>query len=96
MKNSLLTIQGVQIAISPQDGENFTLDELYSIIGCEFIEAVTLSPVLSMLIDEYGIMNEKPFNQLATLVLYQYHEIHRQRGTRILGNAAVVHLDNMN
>ncbi len=52
--------------ISPANGEKFTFEELYPILGCDTIEVVDLEDGRCLLIDENGKLTGKPLNDQAT------------------------------
>ena len=66
---TLIKVDGTLISIDPANKEaGFTLDELYSLVECEMIEAVYLSDGTIMAIDEEGKLTDppKPVNRAAT------------------------------
>jgi len=72
--------------ISPENGKNFKLDELYKMLDCKMIEIVNLSACQIMIIDEEGKMNDAPYNDMAT---YYFRKAHPKNHDFIVGNALV-------
>jgi hypothetical protein len=52
--------------ISPKNGNDFNLEELYNHLHCDTVEVVYLSSYDIMLIDESGRINDRPRNVFAT------------------------------
>lgn len=54
MKARLIDIDGKDTIVEPKNGKNFTLEELYKMIGCDLVQLVTL-PISG----KYMIMGEE-------------------------------------
>lgn len=52
--------------IMPKNGAHFKLEELYELIGCEYVDIVTLSDGRLMVCDEDGLFKKLPQNKVAT------------------------------
>lgn len=61
---------GEETLISPKNGKDFSLHELYKLLDTDMIEAVPLHKSGKLLIcDEEGMSNNKPVNQAATIAI---------------------------
>ena len=72
--------------ITPENGTNFKLKELYEMLDCKTIEIVGLSSCQIMVIDEEGKMNDSPYNDMAT---HYFRKAHPETRDFIVGNALV-------
>jgi len=54
------------VEITPHNGTNFGLKELYGIIGCQLIQVINLNDDEIMIMDEEGKLSGQPVNLLAT------------------------------
>lgn len=72
--------------VTPENGENFKLKELYDMLDCDTIEHIYLSPCQYMIIDENGKLNDSDYNDLAT---YYFRKAHPQNHDFIVGNALI-------
>jgi len=61
----LIDMLGDVQEVHPKGSKYFTLQELYSLIGCEWVQVVPLRDGRSLWIDEVGKMNSKE-NVVAT------------------------------
>lgn len=72
MKAHLITIpaedgRGMMKQITPEKGEEFSLKEMYELIGCNMVEHVTLTDDVSIWADEEGLLkNDFIINPIAT------------------------------
>lgn len=66
MKAFVIKVGGEQKEVSPKNGSDFSLKELYSLIGCDCIEIVYLYDGRIMVVDESGLLNEKELNLTAS------------------------------
>ena len=55
-------------AVKPKN-KKWTLEELYELIGCKYIDIIELSPTKSMIIDDEARLNNKNENDFATHIL---------------------------
>ena len=53
--------------VRPKNGKHFSLEEMYALIGCEWVEFVYLSNGI-MVVDEEGKLNAKEYNDKATAI----------------------------
>jgi hypothetical protein len=67
----LINVDSTTKQVRPANGDRFTLDEVYDLIGCRMVQEVYTRDGKAMLIDEEGKLNGKPVNQLATYA-YQW------------------------
>lgn len=69
---TLLKADGSSTEVSPKNGKDFSLEELYSLIGCELVELVQLPKGRTMWLDEEGKLKHppKPRNSEATVLLH--------------------------
>ena len=58
--------KGPYIDCEPENGTNFTLEELYKKLDCKLIEVVSLQEGWILIIDEEGKLNGKKINDIAT------------------------------
>lgn len=63
---TLLTVDGSTIQIRPENGSDFQLEQLYSVLGCDCIEVVRLRDNMILIIDEEGKLVDKRINHKAT------------------------------
>lgn len=63
--------------IRPEDGKQFTLEELYKLLDCELVQVIDLGCAHKILIvDEEGKFKENPqFNLRATSIAYRFQRI---------------------
>lgn len=73
-------------AVKPKN-KKWTLEELYELIGCKFIEVIKLSPTKSMIIDEEARLTNKNENDFATYLL---RVATKQMCYPLLGNVVIV------
>lgn len=67
MNAYLLKVDGAKIEVTPNNGTDFTLAEMYKLIGCELIEIVYLPNDKIMIVDEEGWLKADPiYNQFAS------------------------------
>ncbi len=77
--------------VTPKNGTDFTLEELYELLKCELIEVIHLDAndidgEAIMIVDEEGrLKDNKEFNALASAEFY-FRKMHRQE---IYGDAIV-------
>ena len=58
--------------VEPKNGENFTLEELYALIGCDMIQICDAHERGKILIfDEEGMLKDLPVNTEATLGMHE-------------------------
>lgn len=69
MKAKLLKANLEVIDVTPENGTDFSLEELQGFVG-GFIEIVPLTGGQIMVINEEGKLNDLPVNALATNALY--------------------------
>ena len=82
MTPKLVKIDGSIANALPANGTNFTLEEMYKLIGCDCIQIVrTAQEGVIMVIDDNGLMNGKAPNIVATK-LYPF-------GNMIVGDVLV-------
>lgn len=58
----------IELAESCEDDSRAFLRDLYSVIGCDAVECVTLTSLWDAWIDETGLVDGVPFNRRATLL----------------------------
>lgn len=68
---TLYKVDGTSTEVTPKNGRDFKLEELYTLVGCEMVEAVHLDDGRVLWIDEEGKYsgpdgNAKPRNEQAT------------------------------
>ena len=58
------------IEVTPKNGKDFKLEELYSMLKCEYVELATIPyPNLYMIVDEEGWLKDTPvLNKLASRI----------------------------
>ena len=57
---TLITTHDALHEVTPDNGTDFTLEELYALIGCEMVEALYLPDGRTMWIDEEGKLSSPP------------------------------------
>lgn len=83
MKATIYKSNGEEVSVTPANGETFTLKELRDIVH-GYIEIITLSNPLVMIVNEEGIIEELPMNVKASQIAASYH-----RGSFIVGDVLV-------
>lgn len=73
-------------AVKPKN-KKWTLEELYELIGCKYIDIIELTPTKSMIIDDEARLNNKNENDFATHIL---RFATKQMCYPILGNVLIV------
>jgi hypothetical protein len=63
---------GTVTVVSPSNGKDFKLQELYTHVGCDTVEMVPLPDGRIMWVDENGIRNAKPYNEAATKLVAKW------------------------
>ena len=66
---TLITTDGTTRDVKPDNGTDFSLDELYALIGCQMVEVVYLPDGRTLWFDEEGKIGAggaKPYNEGAT------------------------------
>lgn len=76
----LIKATGETLKIEPQNGRDFKLDQLYTLLNCRWIDTIALSDGQVMIIDDEGKFNEQhDVNVTATLLFREgrmnYHEL---------------------
>lgn len=62
----IIRINGEKENVVPANGSDFTLDEIKTLIDCDWVEVVKLSGGMLMVIDEEGKLVNKRCNLAAT------------------------------
>lgn len=83
MEATIYKSNGEEVSVTPANGETFTLKELQDIVQ-GYIEIITLSNLLIMVINEEGIIKELPMNIKASQIAASYN-----RGSFIVGDVLV-------
>ena len=80
-----ISADGTETVVLPADNKEFTLDELYDLIGCSMVQMIYLPSGKTMWLDEEGKMKEGAMiNEVATLKSGLYpHDV-------IVGNALIL------
>lgn len=65
-KAYLIRPDGTWEQITPDNGKDFRLPQLYKLLACRTIEVIYPSPERIMILDEDGKRNEWPINHTAT------------------------------
>lgn len=70
MNALLIKVTGKSSSVTPKNGTNFTLEELYKLIGCDMIEVVypLYDSNIIIVIDEEGKLKGKDINYAATIM----------------------------
>lgn len=80
----LLDTEGKRKEVKPKSDKGFTLEEVYALLGCDMIEAVTTPDFdMVLLIDEEGKFKDNEINLLATSLVKDY----LRKGDFIVGKA---------
>lgn len=83
MEAKIYKSNGEEVSVTPANGKTFTLKELQDIVH-GYIEIITLSNPLIMVVNEEGIIEELPMNVKASQIAASYH-----RGSFIVGDVLV-------
>ncbi len=62
----VIRTDGTREEVTPENGRDFKLAQLYQVIGCELVEIIRLDRSTIMVIDEEGKCVGKPVNRAAT------------------------------
>ncbi|MBC6697339.1 DUF3846 domain-containing protein [Hymenobacter puniceus] len=77
--------------VHPANGRNFRLAELYTLLDCQTVEVIRLTPELILIIDEEGkFRNPCYLNLLATYLWHQHQPAARGQDS-IVGRALLCH-----
>ena len=88
MNATLYTTDGGERPVTPENGKDFKLKELYKLLKCDLVEVVYLNSNLIMIIDEEGkLRSEHKVNQKATMRAWKHMAIHPK--DVIVGDAIV-------
>lgn len=82
----ILTVYNGEKIVEPENGVNFTLEELYIHTKSTCVERVVLDDKYEMWVDEEGKLNNKPINVTATDF---FHFFHGKNPDYIVGDAFV-------
>ena len=88
---TLYKTDGTFQEITPKNGTDFKLEELYELIGCELVEMIGLEEEMCMLTDEEGKIKRQEINPEATDIWWKSYPYARNYDC-IVGNAVVCHL----
>ena len=72
---TLIKIDGTQREVSPKNGTDFQLEELYNLLSCHYVDIVRLAtPGQIMIIDEEGkLKRDAILNDAATFIYRSEH-----------------------
>lgn len=96
MKALLIKTDGTEMEVSPKDGKDFSLQEMYDLIGCTTVEHVALGgqeegTEVDMWCDEEGLMfDDFVVNKKATEYYRKAYAQVPAEELAIVGNALVV------
>jgi hypothetical protein len=65
---SLIRIGEPVEMVTPKNGNDFKLEELYKLLDCQTIETVNLSDGRIMVFDEEGKLTDKERNEVASVI----------------------------
>lgn len=66
----LILPDGTEKEITPLNGKNFTLPELYTLLECEIIESVSAIDGRRIIVDEEGKLKPNPIKNVKATLLY--------------------------
>jgi len=69
----LIPVDGEITDVYPENQTDFSLKELYKLIGCETVGRVILNDEFEMWFDEEGKIIGRPFNENATEIFKFWH-----------------------
>ena len=75
MEATFYATEGEIIKVSPRNGKDFKLEELYTLLGCDYIEVLRLDDKNIVVIDEEGKLNGRPVNYKATALCHEKNAI---------------------
>jgi len=79
-----ISTDGTETVVLPADNKEFTLDELYDLIGCSMVQMIYLPSGKTMWLDEEGKLSGKEINMEATMKSGLYpHDV-------IVGNVLIL------
>lgn len=67
MKAELISTTGERKLIVPTNGSDFSLEELYTVLGCKMIEVVPVGQRI-LIADEEGLLVAKQLNRTASMI----------------------------
>lgn len=83
-RGTIIYPDGKVLYVTPEDGKQFTLDELYKLLDCELVQVLYLDHKKILILDEEGKFKEdQQFNLRATSIAYKFRKI--QITDRIVG-----------
>ena len=77
--------------ISPANGRNFKLPELYALLDCQTVDVVRLSPELILIIDDEGKFRHPAYLNLLATYLWHQHQPEARGVDSIVGRAILCH-----
>jgi len=67
----LIKTNGEILDITPKDGVHFTFEEMHELIGCEYVQLVSLSNREYMIVDEEGALKPDRIKNEKATIAYQ-------------------------
>ncbi len=71
----LINGNGIIREVSPQNGKDFKLQEVYKLLDINLVDVLYLKEDLLMLIDDEGKVNDSFINREATIIAWQFGAI---------------------
>lgn len=62
-------VNGTEKKVSPKNGSDLELEELYELIGCKMVEIIHLGEGEILVVDEEGAINGSEYNGLVSWAL---------------------------
>lgn len=72
--------------ITPKNGSDFSLRELYEILDCDSVEVVPLTEFNSIIVDEEGKLKDKEYNMYAS----KFYQKFRKTQDFLVGDCLVI------
>ena len=60
--------------ITPKNGSDFSLKELYEILDCDCVEVVPLTEIKFIVVDEEGKLKDKEYNIYASKIYQRFRK----------------------
>ena len=75
-RGTVIYPDGKVLYVTPENGERFTLAELYKLLDCDMVQILSLDHKKILILDEEGKFKENPqFNLRATSIAYRFRSI---------------------
>lgn len=85
---TLIKTDGTRLDVQPENGTDFSLDELYKMLDCDMVEVIYLDDERMMFLDENGKLKPQKVNQMNHVATHEAAMV-LQDGDYIAGHALI-------